>query len=405
MILLTFAVILGFSTPLYAANDRIGNGGDVVVCRTQDGKIQSVELLDFYEGRELRGMIPRKVDPTKSWREIFEVWITELQSSSPLRAKRYRIKFESLLKDADFRAADLTDVPDSEHLIFEEGCAVRQIAIQQDGQKKFPEDRMLLVDQRLWEAMDPLNQAGLMLHEVIMHEAREALHTDSTAVRYFTTAIAAGKLLKLKTDKERLLFYRDQIRFLKSDSSTGFEISLNGISSYGRPQPTLEPISSMEFYPNGKLKAGPIHISSFGKSVQIPKLGEYLELTGSKGRVFVQADRNAYGGIIAYLDFRPDGSIHKAWASLLYRSKDFDAYVGSRYHAIFRADLEIACLGFSDFGADRNGKTVTPKYRQANGESVSLDFGYGFRFKGGKAFRLPSNRDGSDLTLHCPEAK
>src|SRR4051794_27132981 len=41
--------------PLMVGHER-GNGGDAVVCRDHDDKIISVELLDFFEARNMRGI-------------------------------------------------------------------------------------------------------------------------------------------------------------------------------------------------------------------------------------------------------------------------------------------------------------------------------------------------------------
>jgi hypothetical protein len=36
--------------------DKGGNGGDAVVCRNNAGEIIKAELLDYYEGRTMRGL-------------------------------------------------------------------------------------------------------------------------------------------------------------------------------------------------------------------------------------------------------------------------------------------------------------------------------------------------------------
>ena len=48
---IAIALIL-FSIPSFAG-DTAGNGGGGIVCRTPSGEVKSVELLDYWEGREI----------------------------------------------------------------------------------------------------------------------------------------------------------------------------------------------------------------------------------------------------------------------------------------------------------------------------------------------------------------
>jgi hypothetical protein len=49
-LLITLSLVMSFQLH---ARHRVGNGGDVVVC--QNGSVQTVELLDSYESREIYG--------------------------------------------------------------------------------------------------------------------------------------------------------------------------------------------------------------------------------------------------------------------------------------------------------------------------------------------------------------
>src|SRR4051794_2737484 len=53
-------VLVGATATTWAssahADSKVGNGGDAVVCLTPEGALQSVRLLDFYEGEVFRGI-------------------------------------------------------------------------------------------------------------------------------------------------------------------------------------------------------------------------------------------------------------------------------------------------------------------------------------------------------------
>lgn len=168
-----------------AAETTVGNGGDLVVCRHQDGSIKSVELLDYFEARELRGIHADINSAAEA--------LDRLKRLSPKRAARYQLAVNEFHSNALFKAGiELTDISDSDHDLLPSGCKVEQLAIQRKPQ--FPEDKLYLINKDLWDLMSARDQAGLILHEVIYRDTLDAGKTDSRTARYFNSIISSQNM-------------------------------------------------------------------------------------------------------------------------------------------------------------------------------------------------------------------
>lgn len=174
------------------ADHRVGNGGDAIVCRDAEGGITSAELLDFYEARLLRDVVPAFDAPAATPVEKALAAVSRIERFDPKRAKRYRAQVTSFLAESRIRDARLDDIPDSHHLAIPHGCAIEQLCVQRTPY--FPEDKRYIIDELLWKHLSAEDQAGLILHEVLYREALERGQADSIAARYFTATIASGKL-------------------------------------------------------------------------------------------------------------------------------------------------------------------------------------------------------------------
>lgn len=175
---------------------NVGNGGDVVVCKNTNGAVTSVELLDFYEARAMNGRLPIPQN-IKDPHAIVLLTLKELEKVNPSRANRYRNWAETFAKEAVFIPdAKLTNIDDTNHLVLPENCDIAQVAIQRPIDDETQTNRYV-IDKKLWDALDPLNQAGLILHELIYREAIEGEINESRAVRLLNSLIFAGDISKV----------------------------------------------------------------------------------------------------------------------------------------------------------------------------------------------------------------
>ncbi len=188
-------LIVSFITFTATAGDRVGNGGDVIVCGDK------VELLDLYEAR-VRGFKPLKLTTQNHedmFREVLERRLSQLQ---PQRASRYREYGQEFFRESlILPGIELSDVADAGLAVIPRGCKLEQIAVQLADGDIIPGANRYTISQDLWDKLDEFNKMALMLHEVIYREAIKKNVGTSMTVRAMV-----GQLLRDEMDP--LLFLR-----------------------------------------------------------------------------------------------------------------------------------------------------------------------------------------------------
>jgi hypothetical protein len=150
-----------------------GGGGKGVVCRNPDQSIRSVELLDLWEGQELRNQVP--VVPTQDLATTVDAALLNLSNALHLRStgdncmgptcfvremRETAAKFVTNSNSLQFlRGVRLEDTGDAMEVVRPENCAVEQIVNYQRA------GAPILVNQDLYEKLDLTNQAALIAHE------------------------------------------------------------------------------------------------------------------------------------------------------------------------------------------------------------------------------------------------
>ena len=76
---------------------NVGNGGENIVCRDPQGKITSIELLDIYEGRILRGMTADLGPQGLNTEQRISYVLNRLKKINPSRAELYETWSDYLL--------------------------------------------------------------------------------------------------------------------------------------------------------------------------------------------------------------------------------------------------------------------------------------------------------------------
>lgn len=194
-----------FVSSVAFANER-GNGGDAVVCRDSSGKIVSIELLDYYEGRKLRRMNV-VYDPGLTNAAYIQKLGAKLVEFDHVRFKDFTqegLKLDKAIASflATGRNSDqrvlftddvLTDIPDSDELTFQPGCHVEQLAIR--VKKQFPEDPEYIIQQNLLKALSPRDVRGIIVHELIYRVVKNLTRGENSVfARYFHQKVMEGKV-------------------------------------------------------------------------------------------------------------------------------------------------------------------------------------------------------------------
>jgi hypothetical protein len=179
---------VGFAQWIYLAlnayaGHEVGNGGNAVSC----GK--TVELLDVYEARVLRGVefiASGGSDPFA----LALSRIAILATIDPRSAKLYATFTEKLRGDISFeKELKLGPINDSKHVFVprDGSCKVRQLAVLRKS--VLPGEKAVLIDANLWKKLSTRDKAGLILHEAIYKHLADLDEKTSVNARYFVSLL------------------------------------------------------------------------------------------------------------------------------------------------------------------------------------------------------------------------
>lgn len=181
-----------------AAENLRGNGGDAVVCYNDAGAIVSAELLDFFEARTAtRSTLALGPDVLTASARVAYV-LQRLERLDPMRATSYRLTAAEFFDSVQMRHdIILQDIPDSGGSIIPRRCKVEQLAVYMPY--LFPDEvpRSYVVNADLWEHLSAVDQAGLVLHEIIYREMSSDGQTESRRARFFNRRISSENFATL----------------------------------------------------------------------------------------------------------------------------------------------------------------------------------------------------------------
>lgn len=171
----------------FANGNRVGNGGDVVICK------EKTHLLDVYEFQQLNPQI--KLDHQQP--NLMESIITKLYELNPSQSTMYKNKmnfFKERMKLLD--SVELTDLKDENNFFLpaDKNCILKQIAIR--DLKPAPGEPALLINKIQWQKLSPLEQQALLLHEVIYEHLYSLGEKDSKKVRGLVRHMLQPSFLK-----------------------------------------------------------------------------------------------------------------------------------------------------------------------------------------------------------------
>lgn len=187
IIVKTFLLVVGFSVS-YAKTPEggmSGGGGQSVVCRDQQGQIQTAEVLDLFEGRELFGL--SYVSFGSSVDEIIsKVKLDNRDSMSQPEIHLFPL-IERVQKITRFTGNNviLKPIDDAAEVVTPANCDVEQVA-------SYVDDNLLLINKEIWDHFDNINKAALILHEAVYRLERYDGARNSRRARKIVSHIMAG---------------------------------------------------------------------------------------------------------------------------------------------------------------------------------------------------------------------
>lgn len=195
------SLLLLISTSVFAGHET-GNGGDVVVCKQNDGS-QTFELLDLYEMREVHGL---KADFDDYYDDIYRKayhQIDKMESwgkwDEPRKYMRgyYVSKVQKFSNRIKFVQTDLDDIPDSYNTYLPKNCKLKQIAINYHN-------GLIIIDERIWKKLDGNNKAALIIHEILYEDMIKSGHKDSVVARQLN-AFLHGNSKRILNSENRII--------------------------------------------------------------------------------------------------------------------------------------------------------------------------------------------------------
>ncbi len=179
--LITFLMII-LPTLLFAGEK--GNGGYSIVCRDQEGRITSAEILDLYEGRVISKN--SYIDSLRTYDDYMNEAIHNLKD--PLFIKYLIAELKLYEKNRIFIPVgnELEGTEDALPSIRKKGCSFEQVA-------NYLSTGEILISEEIYQHFDEVNKVALALHEAIYSIRRKAVgDTHSKVTRKIVAEILSS---------------------------------------------------------------------------------------------------------------------------------------------------------------------------------------------------------------------
>ncbi|MGE0172489.1 MAG: hypothetical protein AB7T49_06890 [Oligoflexales bacterium] len=144
-----------------------GNGGSVIKCLEpyKEMNNQKTFLVDLYQGADRSGL-----KQEGGYKDIAMKAFKRVAAADPGRAEFYKEKLQIFSKDIEHGKILIPNIVTKIGIDYPisapTGCILWQAAIQMSGQF----DSMLKIDEGIWNELDEVNKAALLVHEVLYSE-------------------------------------------------------------------------------------------------------------------------------------------------------------------------------------------------------------------------------------------
>jgi len=161
---------------------EVGNGGGAWACQTSNN-IKWVQLVDLFEAQTELGLaIPDYSG--KRMTEILELAKARLQTADPETFEAIEDYFELVSSKLIIVKVELKTINDAFYRLQPSPESCPHGALTYEQLANYTSFGTILVRQDFWDLLPALDQAGLLLHEVIYAYLRETKgHTDSVQAR------------------------------------------------------------------------------------------------------------------------------------------------------------------------------------------------------------------------------
>jgi hypothetical protein len=191
--------------PTFADTYEVGNGGRGIVCHKSTGG-KTVELLDLYESRVLRGM---QVEPGLKETDPFALAKKRLERLATVDPASGKLLLGSLIKlqrDLSFEETlKLVPIDDSKHSFepADKACRSEQMAVLR--KTPLPGEKRVLINKRLWDLLPMTHKTGLVLHELWYERLAFLGEKDSVHTRYIVSYLMSAEFTRSTADYWKII--------------------------------------------------------------------------------------------------------------------------------------------------------------------------------------------------------
>lgn len=255
MKIISLLILFFISANAYAWN-KVGNGGDVLVCH-EGSQNESVQLLDVYEGSELYGLPIQVNSEIKNDVELSLSLIERLKEITPARHQMLKTYAQNFYKETKFVSWDLEDVPDHGFLKIPIGCKVKQLIVNSciqnsdsffnfaNGEVVSVNNENLMnwnqvclgrfkIDKRYWDKLNITQKALSITHEAFMRDFRHMGDPEFNfdgpfhPVRYLNILLFSNKISQYNFKKFQQLYQSiGRVEQVREDSYGYIELEKN----------------------------------------------------------------------------------------------------------------------------------------------------------------------------------
>ncbi len=202
---LILAMILFLFSELTYSQIDVGNGGNVVECKSAQRGSVNISLLDFVESR-VRYSLNVESNSELSINQYLQSFIQTIEKVSHSKAKIYQKWLDQFLNEAQWlENSQINPSNDAIYPFVPNQCRVVQVVLQK--KPYFPNEARYYIDHQVWKKLDIMTRAALMTHEVILRDLMESTNdiapvvSVSTKTRYLNSLIWSGKILAFEKAK------------------------------------------------------------------------------------------------------------------------------------------------------------------------------------------------------------
>lgn len=177
-----------------AGGVTIGNGGTGLICAKDSVSTKiRVQMLEYYE-LTLTGASLKLNSNLSDYKDIIKENLARWMPVAPQRVKQYQSWLSTFEQESLFISDSyFPPINDTGTIAIPFNCELQTLAFQKNEEDLFPGVKRYTINKDYWDLMEPVQKAGLVMHELIYREGITSGHKTSFPTRYFNSYLASAE--------------------------------------------------------------------------------------------------------------------------------------------------------------------------------------------------------------------